>query len=288
MSPPVNDSRAPFSNAPNYWVVKGRPSENDFEAWLKPGNRDVWRTMRPPKAWVKGDRLFFWRTSPSLDVVGLGEFLGQTPPNRQGENTIFRVKYLCPMLSRPVSIKELRSSRVMRGASILKAGPSGTVFRLTPQQGRHLYKAVCRRNPFVRDIWPDMREGMEVSAPIPDVDSLDVSAEEGERRLVVHLRIERDRRIVEAKKRSVLSAAGLLACEVCDFDFRKVYGKLGDAFCEVHHRKALSERGGGRITNLGDLAVVCSNCHRMLHRMGRQMSIAGLRKRLAPIARTAT
>ena len=266
---------------PNYWVVKGRPSRNDFEGWLKPGRRDVWGTRRPPTAWANGDRLFFWRSAPSLEVVGLGEFLGLALPDPRFNDTRFGVKYLCPILSRPITMEQLRSNRVLKDASFLKAGPSGTVFRLTPEQGRRLYQIVCRQNPFVQDLWPDMRAGIDDSAAIPDVDSLDVSAEEGARRLVLHLRIERDRRLVEAKKRSVLSTVGFLECEVCEFDFRKVYGKLGDRFCEVHHRRGLSERSGARITKLSDLAVVCSNCHRMLHRMARAMSIEKLRRALS-------
>ena len=98
-----------------------------------------------------------------------------------------------------------------------------------------------------------------------------------------HLRLERDRGLVEAKKRAVFDANGNLACEVCRFDFQKCYGSLGEGFCEVHHRKILSKTVGERVTNLDELAVVCSNCHRMLHRSGRLISIEKLRLILSSV-----
>jgi 5-methylcytosine-specific restriction protein A len=53
---------------------------------------------------------------------------------------------------------------------------------------------------------------------------------------------------------------------VCGFDFAGVYGPRGSNFCEVHHLKPLSDVHSEVETRLQDLAIVCSNCHRMLHR----------------------
>jgi len=41
----------------------------------------------------------------------------------------------------------------------------------------------------------------------------------------------------------------------------------------------LAEYGAGRITRLEDLALVCANGHRMLHRGIRFLSVEGLRER---------
>ena len=97
--------------------------------------------------------------------------------------------------------------------------------------------------------------------------SLDVvSVVEGGRKLVVHLRRERDRSIVELKKRKVLAETGALICECCGFDFADFYGERGTEFCEAHHRVPLGTLDEEAETSLEDLAIVCSNCHRMLHR----------------------
>jgi predicted HNH restriction endonuclease len=61
---------------------------------------------------------------------------------------------------------------------------------------------------------------------------------------------------------------GRLFCEVpgCGFDFEIMYGHLGRGFAEVHHLRPLAELDGPISTALTDLAVVCANCHRMIHR----------------------
>ena len=56
-------------------------------------------------------------------------------------------------------------------------------------------------------------------------------------------------------------------CSVCGFNFRKFYGKLGDSFIGVHHLKPVSTlESSTSICPINDMTVVCSNCHRMLHR----------------------
>lgn len=103
---------------------------------------------------------------------------------------------------------------------------------------------------------------------IGDIDADGSISEEGNRVPVYHLRLERDPRIVRQKKREVFDATGKLACESCDFDFAAFYGELGDRYAECHHRVWLSKTPPGtyRLTKTSDLAIVCSNCHRMLHR----------------------
>jgi hypothetical protein len=77
---------------------------------------------------------------------------------------------------------------------------------------------------------------------------------------------ERSARLVREKKAYVLENTGRLACEVCGFDFQDVYGELGKDFAECHHAVPLSEcSDDGRNTTIADLAIVCANCHRMLH-----------------------
>jgi 5-methylcytosine-specific restriction protein A len=79
-----------------------------------------------------------------------------------------------------------------------------------------------------------------------------------------HRTRERDQRLVKRKKDAALKK-GPLACEVCDFIFEEAYGELGKDYIECHHRRPLSE-SGTTTTKLADLALLCSNCHRMAHR----------------------
>lgn len=115
------------------------------------------------------------------------------------------------------------------------------------------------------------------TSTLPDID-LPATGTEGAARLVSHLRRERDRAIVEAKKAATINAKGRLCCEVCGFDFSTTYGSLGDGFCEVHHLVPLSAASESVTTTLDALAVLCSNCHRIIHRSTPMLSVAELAK----------
>jgi len=115
------------------------------------------------------------------------------------------------------------------------------------------------------------------TSQLPDIDRY-LSSPEGNPRLVAHLRRERSASLVKAKKNATVKATGKLRCEVCKFDFVETYGEYGEDFCEVHHLKQLSKADGVVKTTLQDLAIVCSNCHRIIHRTDPMLSIAELSK----------
>ncbi|MDR2085414.1 MAG: HNH endonuclease [Bacteroidales bacterium] len=77
---------------------------------------------------------------------------------------------------------------------------------------------------------------------------------------------ERDNRIINEKKKIVSKEKGCLKCEICGFDFEETYGNLGKGFIECHHLKPLSDYDSERVTEITDLALLCSNCHKMIHR----------------------
>lgn len=101
---------------------------------------------------------------------------------------------------------------------------------------------------------------------------------EGRPILRLHLSRERDPSLAKKKKQSVIDKTGKLACEICSVDFKKLYGELGDGFTECHHKNPLSLRQENQETKLEDLAIVCANCHRMLHRRRPWLTIEGLKK----------
>jgi predicted HNH restriction endonuclease len=56
-------------------------------------------------------------------------------------------------------------------------------------------------------------------------------------------------------------------CMVCGFDFFNRYGERGAGYIEVHHIHPISRLSKRtKIDPKSDMAVVCSNCHRMIHR----------------------
>ncbi|WP_419211116.1 HNH endonuclease [Maribacter sp. X9] len=92
----------------------------------------------------------------------------------------------------------------------------------------------------------------------------DAESDEGKLKLALHLVRERSRKLVAQKKASVRNPK----CECCTFDFANTYPYIGDGFIECHHRVPINR--GERISKLEDLALVCANCHRMLHRKNKQ------------------
>ncbi|MFF6862951.1 HNH endonuclease [Streptomyces ardesiacus] len=98
-----------------------------------------------------------------------------------------------------------------------------------------------------------------------DEDLDDYSAPEGRLLMSRHRRRERNKGLRKKKIAAVLKQGGTLACEACGFDFEEVYGDRGSGYIECHHVVPLHEAGEGR-TKLSDLALICANCHRMIHR----------------------
>lgn len=90
--------------------------------------------------------------------------------------------------------------------------------------------------------------------------------EEGKEKTILRLHKFKERNpeiILKAKQKA--KNENKLFCEVCLFNFEKQYPTLGTGFIECHHKQHISI-GGIRKTKIEDLAIICSNCHRMLHR----------------------
>lgn len=109
-------------------------------------------------------------------------------------------------------------------------------------------------------------------------DDLDFEVEEGRLLTKIHRYKERDRSIIKKKKDYVYKTSGSLSCECCGFDFQSKFGELGDGFIECHHNQPVSELKPGQKTSLLDLSLVCSNCHRMIHRRKPWLTVNELKK----------
>lgn len=83
----------------------------------------------------------------------------------------------------------------------------------------------------------------------------------------LHKQRERSSSLIKAVKKEALFQHKKLECQCCGFDFEANYGELGREFIEAHHTKPVSElHQDGEKTQKEDIALVCANCHRMLHR----------------------
>lgn len=143
------------------------------------------------------------------------------------------------------------------------------------QRERTLFERFKDKQDELRALAQQIRDRVEEGG-----EALPRTPEEGEEgsvegRFLYRVHKTRERRRSEEKKRAVLRATGRLECEACSFDFLTTYGERGCGFAECHHKLPLSD--GTRTTYLRDLAIVCANCHRMLHR-GDLISVEELRE----------
>lgn len=78
---------------------------------------------------------------------------------------------------------------------------------------------------------------------------------------------------------------GKLVCNICGFVFEDHYGEIGKDFIEVHHIKPICENKGNPkgIDPTVDLICVCSNCHRMLHKLKVAPTAENLKKEIAKV-----
>ena len=88
------------------------------------------------------------------------------------------------------------------------------------------------------------------------------TVKEGHRELIYTARYERSPIL---RKRAIQIHG--TTCMACAFNFYKFYGERGRDYIEVHHLIPLSTLEEEiEINPASDMAVVCSNCHRMIHR----------------------
>lgn len=92
---------------------------------------------------------------------------------------------------------------------------------------------------------------------------------------------ERDSRIFKAAINRALRLYGKLECEAYGFDFERRYGELGKEFLEGQHKQPLSllSTSGGE-TRVEDIALLCSNCHRMIHRQLPWLTVEELKENI--------
>jgi hypothetical protein len=250
------------------WLFQGNPDRYDIDDYLSRYSRIYWSAPKHQKQIQVGDRCLLWRAGSDAGAVAVGH-ISETPTPR-GEvqfpeclgDDLWRDSPDEPSAIKVgIVIDEVRldaetgfvprqaflDSPVLAASTIIRA-PNGTVFRLSGDQMREFNVLWGAANDFTHEA------GFE--------------AVEGSRRLRKHYSRERCRTLI-TKKRNDFAArnGGQIYCEVCGFDFRQHYPPaLGDGFIEVHHLAPLCQRDEPLRTTLADLLLVCSNCHRMIHR----------------------
>ncbi len=149
----------------------------------------------------------------------------------------------------------------------------GTGMKSVSRMDREVWDEFRNDQPRLRRLAEAIKAGYQThwaKEPVePEVEEEEF--QEGRIAYRLHKHRERNRDLVKKKKEQIRSLFGSLSCEACAFDFEVRYGPLGKDFIECHHTIPVSEMAVGARTKLEDVVLVCSNCHRMLHRMERML-----------------
>jgi predicted HNH restriction endonuclease len=122
-----------------------------------------------------------------------------------------------------------------------------------------------------------IRKILNESTDRPDLsgdDEPDIAeAEEGRLLTRLHRYRERSRKLVALAKKAAMQKYGRLFCQACGFDFGKRYGPTGEGLIDVHHTRPVQTLVEGNITKVDELALLCANCHRVVHSKRKWLSV---------------
>ncbi len=252
------------------------------------------KNIKPKEGWAYADKTcdkYFklnWSNEKSASTPKIGEviLLFQRPNQIDGKNnlTTFLTHLVTPIEEKPrkseteTHLKWIREVKIIAIANPITSIPNPGYFNFhKPNRGQthpinNLDNTIqMSEDEKLKNIWRLFFDSFcpDLDIKMPRIVLDDESGElEGDKFLIEHKSQETTRRnpklIVKKKRLAYKEGEGHILCECCKFDFRKAYGQLGDYFIECHHKVHLSR--GKRLTRLEDLALVCSNCHRMLHR----------------------
>jgi len=108
-------------------------------------------------------------------------------------------------------------------------------------------------------------------------DDIQIMVEALEGAVKYRLSAERVRNTALYKAKIRLTASnGPICCEGCNQDYCSIYGEIGQDIWHVHHNNPLGT-GAARVTKLDDLAVLCPNCHAIVHKHEPILSVEELR-----------
>ncbi|MFO6299268.1 EVE domain-containing protein [Rahnella selenatireducens] len=253
----------------NAWIFRGNREEFDIDSYLQNFDYIYWavKHKKHQDEINIGDPVFIWRSKgSSKDPYGLVAFghVVESPVSKE------KVKYPKRLLEEYWKKEEV---------SPIKVGITIDEARLNLQDGM-VESALLQRDPELAGMQLlTARQGTNFKINESELKKIyrlwagdftfsemanDYEAEEGNVVLRIHKFRERDRTLVKKAKENFIKRNKELFCEVCGYNFNDIYGF---SYAEVHHKTPLSELKSTKITSTFDLAILCANCHKAVHRI---------------------
>lgn len=149
--------------------------------------------------------------------------------------------------------------------------------RINPQQFRALRELTGESAEQIEQIWYSEDEIIPSVQDVLELTEDDSAYAEG--RLVIRTlrQRQRNRKLVADAKARYKQQHGRLVCQVCGFDFIKTYGI---EYIEAHHLLPVANLDEAHETHLEDIAMLCANCHRIIHSQTPPLSLEELKQLL--------
>ena len=268
------------------WIFQGNPAKFNISDYLRERFESdqtiLWSVSQYVDHISQGDTVYFWRSGqkePSgviaravvVELPSIQENDAPAYPEKGSPGAIMRCRLkLLELRLTPgdgmVTRATVKSDPILASHTIVTAGQK-TNFALSLDHLQSLNR-----------LWGITPDDDLIKEDILADDSLDsFSAQEGWRVLKVHLHRERNKVLVEEAKSRFRAEHGRLYCEACGFDFADAYGSAASDFIEAHHNLPISHMEEGATTQVEDLSMLCSNCHRVIHLRRPWLSVQQLR-----------
>lgn len=257
------------------WIFQGNPDKFGIDEYLIKAKEIYW-SVTIPKYQTQitiGDEVYIWRAKGSQNaisgVVSFGVINEECNPREKLKNKLNLYDNLwtepfseASNIKAGVLVKEIRLSPLdgMLTADELKKDPVLSKMQILTSRVGSNFLLNDVQSQIIKNYW----DGLNIKIDEQEDDFF--SSKEGRIKLRLHKIRERNpqikRKAIEVFKRKNND----IFCEICRFSFEEKYGTLGKDFIEVHHLKPISKYKDNEETTIENLKLVCSNCHRMIHR----------------------
>lgn len=260
----------------NCWLFQGNPDKFDIDDYLRQTDEIYWSvSIKKHQNLLKiGDEVFIWKAKGKQQaisgIVAYGIVNEQCAPRDQVKNPLNLYDSLwketwseASEVKAGVALKEIRLSPQdgMITSGILLNDPNLAEMRIFTVRVGSNFLLDERHSNLIKQYWHEFgHQGIE------ELENINYQGIEGQQKLRAHKVRERDPKLRKLAIKKFIDQYGQQYCEICGFSFEETYGDLGRNYIEVHHLKPLSTLMDNEQTSIENLKLVCSNCHRMVHR----------------------
>lgn len=250
------------------WIFRGNREDFDIDKYLTDFSYIYWavKHRKHQVEMLVGDRVFIWRSKgKSKDAYGLVAY-GRVVEAPVDKRSVLYPKHLLEEYWQKREVSEIKvgiklesvrldiNTGLVESALLERDEALAKMQLLTVRQGTN-FKLTPHEFSKVLGLW---------RGETHEFDDAEYEVDESRNRLKIHKVRERDSLLVKKAKDQFIEQYGSLFCEVCNYDFEPTYGF---SYAEAHHKKPLNQIKAGEKTKVSDLAIICANCHRAVHRI---------------------